>query len=65
MERRWTQNQSQHNGGEKSNSGRPDRSERPQSLSYMTGRVSQGVTIRRDRIKRDSYSEVEWNKRNG
>ena len=63
MERRWTpQSQSQHNGGEKSNSGRPARSQRPQSLSYVTGRVSQGVTIRRDRRKRESYSEAESNK---
>ena len=63
MERQWTQNQSQHNGGEKSNSGRPARSQRPQSLSYVTKRVSQGVTIRRDRRKRESYSEAESNKR--
>jgi hypothetical protein len=40
MSRRWTQNQSQHNGGEKSNSGRPAPSQRIQSLSYVTERVS-------------------------
>jgi len=63
MERRWTQNQSRHNGSEKSNSGHPAHSQRPQSLSYVTERVSQGVTIRMDRRERESYSEAESNKR--